>query len=77
MVLMVLSDEQIEKYRRIHKSYFGKGITKEHAYEQGIKLVRLLSIIYKPMTEEEFESIQKRRNATTNAVPLHPKQPLV
>lgn len=61
---MRLSDEDITKFQTLYKSYFGKEISREDAYEQGIKLVRLLSIIYKPMTEEEFNLVQQRRQDT-------------
>ena len=55
---MVLSNEDIAKFQTLYKSHFGKEISKEGAYEQGIKLLRLLSIVHKPMTEEEFNFIQ-------------------
>ena len=50
----MLSDEQITKYQEIYKKYYGKEISREDALEQGIKLVRLIELIYKPMTEEEY-----------------------
>ena len=58
---MVLSDEDILKFQALYKSQFGTEISKEDAYEQGIKLLRLMSIVYKPMTEKEYELIQKQR----------------
>ncbi len=61
---MVLSDEDIEKFQTLYKSEFGIEIGKEDAYEKGIKLLRLMSIIYKPMTQEEFDLIQKHRIET-------------
>lgn len=61
---MVLSDEDIAKFQALHKSRYGTEISKEEAYEQGIKLVRLLSLIYKPMTEDEYNLTQKRRKET-------------
>ena len=61
---MVLSDEDIAKFQDLYKSHFGKEISKEDAYEQGIKLVRLLSIVYKPMTENEYKRVQEHRKAT-------------
>jgi len=61
---MVLSDEDIAKFQALYKSQFGKEISKEDAYEKGVKLLRLMSIVYKPMTESEFNDIQKRRDET-------------
>lgn len=61
---MVLSDEDIAKFQALYKSQFGKEISREDAYEKGVKLLRLMSIVHKPMTESEFNGIQKRREAT-------------
>jgi len=58
---MVLSDEQIEQFRKLYFRRFGKEISKEDAYEQGIKLIAMLKLIYKPMPLQEYEAIQKRR----------------
>ncbi len=61
---MVLTDADVAKFQAIYRSEFGKEISAEQAYEQGIKLVRLMSAIYRPMTKEQFEKIQKHREAT-------------
>lgn len=57
---MVLSDENISKFQALCKSEFGIEISREDAYEQGVKLLKLMSIVYKPMTEKEYEFIQKQ-----------------
>lgn len=61
---MVLTDADIAKFQTLYRNEFGKEISAEQAYEQGIKLVRLMSAIYRPMTKEQFEKIQKHREAT-------------
>ena len=58
---MALTDEQVEQFRKLYFKRFGKEISKEDAYEQGIKLIAMLKLIYKPMPLEEYEAIQKRR----------------
>jgi len=58
---MVLSDEDILKFQALYKSEFGMEISREDAYEKGIKLLQLMSVVYKPMTEKEYEFIQKHR----------------
>lgn len=54
----MLSDEQITKYQTIYKKRFGVEISREEAYEQGIKLIRLIEIIYKPITKTDTERLQ-------------------
>ena len=54
---MVLSDEDILKFQSLCKSEFGMEISREDAYEQGVKLLQLMSVVYRPMTEEEYKII--------------------
>lgn len=61
---MVLTDTDIQKFQALYRSEFGKEISAEEAYEKGIKLVRLMSAVYRPITKEQFEKIQKHREAT-------------
>ena len=58
---MVLTDADIEKFQALYRSEFGMEISAEEAYEKGIKLVRLMSAVYRPMAKEQFEKIQKHR----------------
>ena len=61
---MVLNDEQIKKFQALYKNRFGKEISREEAYEKGVKLMRLVELTYRPMTQEEYELLQKRRKET-------------
>ena len=61
---MVLSDKKITDFQAIYKARFGKEISREEAIEKGIKLLRLIEIIYKPMTEKEYQQLQERRKQT-------------
>lgn len=56
---MHLSNEHILEFQVLYKEQFGKDISKEEAHEKGIRLLRLVQLIYKPMTKEEFMQIQK------------------
>jgi hypothetical protein len=58
---MVLSDDNIISFQKLYKERFGKDLSKEDAYEQGIKLLQLMSLVYRPMTRAEFEVIQARQ----------------
>lgn len=61
----MLSDEQITKFQTLYKIRFNKEIGREEARESGIKLIRLIELIYKPMTELEYQQLQKRRQETS------------
>jgi hypothetical protein len=61
---MVLSDSDIIKFQEIYKKNFGKEISKQEAYEQGIKLLTLVKVIWKPMTQADWDRIQARRKTT-------------
>jgi len=60
----MLSNEQITKFQTLYKNRFGKEISQEEAYEKGVKLVRLMKLIYRPMTEEEYQELSERRRKT-------------
>lgn len=60
----MLSDEQITKFQTLYKSRFGKEISREEAYEQGAKLIRLIEIVFRPMTETEYQQVQEDRRKT-------------
>ena len=62
----MLTDEQITKYQTLYKNRYGKELSREKAYEQGTKLIRLMELIYKPMTEAEFQQLEEHRRQTNN-----------
>ncbi len=62
----MLTDEQIIKYQVLYKNRFGREIGKKEVCEQGEALIRLVELIYKPMTETEYQKLQKRRQETDN-----------
>ena len=61
---MQLLDEDIKKFQELYKSHFGMDISRQEALEKGTKLVRLMQLVYKPMTQEEYDLIQKHRYDT-------------
>jgi hypothetical protein len=62
----MLSDEQITKFQTLYKNRFGREINRAEACEKGTKLIRLVELVYKPMTETEHQQLQERRRATGN-----------
>ena len=65
---MLLSDRQITKFQMIYKNRFGRKINRREAYEKGVKLIQLIKLIYKPMTKDEYNQVQKRRRKTNNII---------
>lgn len=59
----MLSDKQIEQFQKLYKRRFGKEISREEAVEQGVSLIRLVELIYRPMTEEEYKKYEPKRNS--------------
>jgi hypothetical protein len=62
----MLTEDQIKTYQALYKNRFGKEIGREEAIEKGTKLLRLVELIYVPITEEEYKRLQKRRQETGN-----------
>ena len=60
----MLSDKQVEEFQKLYKKHFGKDISKQEALESGIKLISLIKLIYKPMMQEDYNKLQKRRIET-------------
>ena len=60
---MTLTNEQIQSFQELYESHFGKEITREEACEQGTKLIRLVELIYKPMTEAEYQQLSQCRES--------------
>ena len=65
---MVLADTEIISFQKIYKDRFGIDLSKEDAYKKGISLLRLLAIVYRPMTEEELQLVEKRREETKEII---------
>jgi len=58
---MQLTEENITKFQALYKKHFGEEIDRSRAQEEGIKLLRLMQLIYQPMTKEEYQKLQERR----------------
>lgn len=56
----MLTREQVEKFQEIYKKQSGKEISYQDALAGGISLVRLMKIIYQPITQKELEEYQER-----------------
>ncbi len=65
----MLTEQQITKFQAIYKARFHRDLSREEAYEQAVKLMRLVELIYKPITEVEYRELQKRRRETGDLKP--------
>ncbi len=56
--MKMISEESLEKFERTYKKEFGEELSDKDTLEKATKLLRLVEIIYKPMTQEEYEKVQ-------------------
>jgi len=60
----MISEEMLKKYKAIYRKKFGRNISDQEALEQATKLLTLVKAIYKPMTKEDLDKLNKRRSET-------------
>ena len=54
----MLTDEQVAQFQILYKERFGKEISKDDALNIGLKLVRLMELIYQPITKNQFQEYE-------------------
>lgn len=57
----MISEEGLIKFQALYKKHFGIEISREVALSKGIRLLRTIELIYKPMTENDYKKLQERR----------------
>ena len=62
----MLSEKRIAEFQALYKKHFNEDLSKEEAYEMGVKLIRLIQLVYKPITEKEYQEWQERRKTQEN-----------
>jgi len=63
---MQLTDDQIKKYQILYYERFGVRLGRAEVCEKAESLVRMVELVYKPMTKDELTSIKKRRKEIFN-----------
>jgi len=58
---MNLSDEKVIEFQNLYKEHFGEEISKKDAYEQGIKLLQLISVLYRPNKNAQHTKLLKNQ----------------
>lgn len=51
---MTLTDKDITEYQMLYRQHYGVEIGPEEAYEQGINLLFLMSLVYRPFEERKM-----------------------
>lgn len=68
---MQLSELKIKQFQELYKNRFNVELSTKDALEKASQLIRLLEIIYKPITQQQLAKLQlydaerKRHNAGT------------
>ena len=60
----MISKEGLDQFKQIYKKRFNKDLADDVASEKAETLIRMVELIYKPMTLDEYEALQKRRVET-------------
>ena len=53
--------EQLDKFRAIYCAKFGIDLTPQEALEKAIPLLRLMQIVYQPITEADLARMRARQ----------------
>ena len=56
---MQLSDKKILEFQKLYQKHFGQKISQEEANEKGTNLIRFIELVYKPMTEDMYQELEK------------------
>lgn len=60
----MISAESLEEFKRIYKKRFSEDLSDKVALEKVTKLLSLMRAVYRPMTQEDYDKLQKRRKET-------------
>lgn len=57
---MALSEEYIIKYTQLYKKHFGVNLPRDQAYDQASRLLGLVKVVYRPITELDYQASKNR-----------------
>lgn len=57
----MISKESLEEFKKLYKEHFNKELSDEDALQQATQLLRMVELVYKPITLEEYKNYLKRR----------------
>ena len=62
----ILTDFDVAKYRDLYKKRFGTDLDKNTAKQELTKLVHQMELIYRPITQEEADSVATNEYGESN-----------
>ncbi len=63
---MKISEAQLTTFKALYKQHFGEELSQEDVLEKALKLVRMMQLIYKPITKEQYQQVIKRQQQIFN-----------
>lgn len=57
---MNLTPERVAEFKELCRKELGLELTDEKAYDYAIKFLRMMELVYRPMTKADYEATQKR-----------------
>lgn len=57
----MISEKDLDKFKKIYKEHFDIELSNQEALDKATKVLRLVEIVYKPMTKDDYEKVQTRR----------------
>ena len=63
---MNISEAQLTSFKVLYKQHFGEELSQEEALEKASKLVRMMQLIYKPITKKQYQQVVKRQQQICN-----------
>lgn len=63
---MKISEAQLTSFKALYKQHFGEELNQEDALEEALKLVRMMQLVYKPITKKQYQQVIKRQQQILN-----------
>lgn len=58
---MQVSPKALAEFKEIYRERFGKELTDQEAYDSASSLLRLMDVVYRPISKKDMETVMKRR----------------
>jgi len=58
---LIFTEAQLDKFKALYKKHFNEELSQQDAYDKAVKLVRMMQIVYKPITQAQYDQVMARR----------------